>query len=192
MNIAEPEKSEGYFGGGNVLLDLRGRPIRSANLTFDEETGIGKWSEEDFVRTLATGFRPDGTPLRFPMGPIPELDEEELRAVYAYLRSLPKIANRVPRQAEPEEPAVAASEGQKLYTKYACSSCHGDDGMGQADLRQAAQHFQTREALEDWIRHAPSIKPGTRMPAWDGIIAEPEYAPLIDHVLALGGAGDPR
>ena len=36
--------------------------------------------------------------------------------------------------------------------------------------------------------YAPSIKPETRMPMWDGTIAEAEYEPLMDYVLALGEA----
>src|SRR6478672_9085483 len=47
MNVLAPEKSPGYMGGGNLVNDLRGKPIYSANLTSDVETGIGKWSEAD-------------------------------------------------------------------------------------------------------------------------------------------------
>ena len=37
VNILQPEKTPGYLGGGNQLVDLRGKPIWSANITFDEE-----------------------------------------------------------------------------------------------------------------------------------------------------------
>jgi hypothetical protein len=40
INILEPEKTPGYRAGGNRLLDPTGRPICSANITFDEDTGI--------------------------------------------------------------------------------------------------------------------------------------------------------
>jgi mono/diheme cytochrome c family protein len=186
MNIPEPEKSVGYFGGGNQLNDLRGRPIWSANLTPDDETGIGKWSESDFLRAIRKGFRPDNTPLRLPMGPMVELDEEEARAIYAYLRTVPKIHNAVPRQLA-EAPANA-SEGKRLYYKYACVSCHGENGVGVGDLRQAAQHYPTPDALKAWIKNAPSIKPDTKMPAWEGVIAEADYDPLMTYVKELGTA----
>jgi mono/diheme cytochrome c family protein len=187
MNIAQPERSGGYLGGGNVLIDLRGRPIRTANITPDEETGIGRWSEADLDRAVRHGFRPDGTPLRFPMAPMPQLSEEEVGALYAYLQTVPKIRNPVPRSLEGGEVEAGASIGKKLYYKYACVSCHGESGsLGLADLRQAAAHFSTPAALEAWIRDAPSIKPGTRMPAWKGVIADEEYAPLIAYVLELG------
>ena len=77
-------------------------------------------------------------------------------------------------------------DGKELYERYGCVSCHGDDGVGIADLRQAAEHYPTRETLKAWIQDAPSIRPGTRMPAWRGVIREEHYEPLIDHVLWLG------
>jgi mono/diheme cytochrome c family protein len=189
MNIAEPERSAGYLGGGNTLTDLRGRSIRSANLTSDEETGIGTWSEADLSRALRQGFRPDHTPLRSPMAPMPQLTDDEVAAFYAYLRSVPKIRNAVPRSREEDDLPSAASVGERLYYKYACVSCHGENGAhGGADLRQTAKRFPTRAALRAWIRDAPSIKPDTRMPAWKGVIADDEYEPLITHVLELGRA----
>ena len=93
MNIADPERSAGYLGGGNILNGVDGRPIRSANLTADDETGIGTWSESDFLRALRLGLRPDGTPLRPPMLPMPQLSDDEVAAVYAYLRTVPRIRN---------------------------------------------------------------------------------------------------
>jgi mono/diheme cytochrome c family protein len=47
-----PEHSAGYLGGGNAMPDLNGRTVRTANITPDPETGIGKWTEDDFVRLL--------------------------------------------------------------------------------------------------------------------------------------------
>ena len=69
MDELEPEKSKGYFGGGNAMLDQRGETVVTANLTFDEATGIGRWSEEDFDRALRTGVRPDRTRPPLPDGP---------------------------------------------------------------------------------------------------------------------------
>jgi mono/diheme cytochrome c family protein len=183
VTIAEPERSQRYLGGGNPLIDLRGQTIWTANLTPDDDTGIGKWSEADFLRAVRKGFRPDGTPLRYPMAPMPELDEGEVGAIYAYLRTVPKIHNRVRREMAATD---ASSQGRTIYYKYACVSCHGDNGVGIADLRQAAQHYPERKQLEAWIRNASAIKPGTKMPTWDGVIADGEYAPLISYVLELG------
>jgi mono/diheme cytochrome c family protein len=186
MDVWAPEKSPGYLGGGNTVLDMRGRPVHSANLTSDEETGIGRWSEEDFRRAMRTGFRPNRTPISYPMLPVSELSDEELGAMYAYLRTVPKLRNAVARLPQAPAASARASEGQRLYQVYGCGSCHGENGVGIGDLRQAAQHYPTREQLKAWIKDAPSIKPNTRMPAWEGVIAESEYDALIDYVLELG------
>jgi mono/diheme cytochrome c family protein len=187
MNIAEPEKSAGFMGGGNPLLDLRRKPIRSANITPDDETGIGRWSEHDFVTAVRTGFRPDRTLIRYPMPLIPDVSEEEAGAIYAYLRTVPPIRNAFPRDL-PAAPAPGApiADGKVLYERYGCVSCHGDDGVGIADLRKGAEHYPVREVLKAWIQDAPKIRPGTRMPGWREVIREQDYDPLIDHVLHLG------
>jgi len=97
MNMAEPEKSYLYLGGGNPMRNLDGQTVATANLTPDEETGIGKWSEADFVRALKRGFRPDGTLVRYPMDLFTELSDDEVGAIYAYLRTVPKIHHAVLR-----------------------------------------------------------------------------------------------
>jgi hypothetical protein len=89
----EPEKSEGYFGGGNKMLDRNLKPILTANLTMDEETGLGVWTKEGFIKTVRFAVRLDGTPLRFPMRPYTYLTDEEIGAIWAYLQTLPKIHN---------------------------------------------------------------------------------------------------
>ena len=186
MNVAAPEKSAGYLGGGNPLLDLRRQVIRSANLTPDDATGIGRWTEGDFQTALRRGFRPDRTPVRYPMPIAPDLSEDEAAAIFAYLRTVPAIRNDVPRNLPPPPSRMSATDGKRLYQEYGCISCHGEDGVGIADLRRAAEHYPTRAGLEAWIRNAPNIKPDTRMPSWDGVIREQDYEPLIDYVLQLG------
>ncbi len=81
----------------------------TANLTPDAETGLGKWTEKDFVETLRTG-RHMGRG-RHILPPMPWLNyakatDEDLSAIFAYLRSLPAVRNRVP---EPLPPAATAA-----------------------------------------------------------------------------------
>ena len=183
-NDLEPEKSVGYMGGGNPLQDQSGHPIMSANLTPDG-SGLAQWHDSDFARALRSGIRPDHTVLSYPMSPEPELTEADAHAIYAYLRTVPKIHNVVARK---ERPAIAAgtNEGKTLYYHYGCNSCHGDSGSGVGDLRRADQDYPTDPQLEAFIRHAPSFKPGTKMPAWNGIIGDSEYAPLMAYIRELG------
>ena len=61
--------------------------------------------------------------------------------------------------------------------------CHGADGVGLVgDLRGANEHFTSDDALRAWIEDAPRQKPGTKMPAWKGIIRDEDYAPLMSYV----------
>ena len=69
------------------------------NLTPDENTGIGIWTEEMFVKALRTGrhmgvSRPIQPPM--PWQVYGRLPDEDLKAIYAYLRSIPPVHNRVP------------------------------------------------------------------------------------------------
>ena len=84
----------------------RGATSFTANLTPDDETGLGKWTAETFIATLRTGRhegkgRPLLPPMPWPM--IRTLTDEDLRAVFAYLQSLPPIRNRVPTPVDPDE-----------------------------------------------------------------------------------------
>jgi mono/diheme cytochrome c family protein len=186
-DVLEPEKSAGYMGGGTLLVDGAGEPIFSANLTPDDDTGIGRWSERDFVRAVKTGQRPDGRVLHYPMLPRPALDDDELSAMYAYLRTIPKLHHDVKRPSAPALLVSAAPRnGEALFASYGCAACHGSSGVGPVgDLRTANEHYPSDEALRRWIDDAPNLKPGTRMPAWKGLIHEEDYGPLIEHVRAL-------
>ncbi len=93
-----PEKSAGFFGGGNKMMDPAGHEIYTANITSDKETGIGNWSESDFVKAVKYGQVPSGRHLRIPMAPYANLSDNEARAIYAYLKTVPKINNKVDRK----------------------------------------------------------------------------------------------
>ena len=97
MNMLEPEKSEGFFGGGNTMTAPDGSKITSLNLTPDEESGIGKWTEEEFMNAVRSGIVPKGPSLRQPMMPFVYLTDAEIKAIYAYLKTVPKIKNKVDR-----------------------------------------------------------------------------------------------
>lgn len=186
LDAKNPENSAGYMGGGNSVLDARRKVVRGANLTMDADTGIGTWSEDDFVRAVRTGMRPDNRPLRYPMLAYPDLSEDEVRAVWAYLQTLPKLHNDVPRDIE--EVVASAPLGERLYRRYQCTSCHGDEGAGTCDLRQARERYPTAESLVAFLRDPNTFVPGTKMPAFHGVIAEDEWVPLVSYVRQLEAA----
>jgi mono/diheme cytochrome c family protein len=84
----------------------------AANLTPDQNTGLGIWTEEMFVNAIRTG-RHMGTS-RPIMPPMPwtsfrTATDADLKAVFAYLRTIPAISNHVP-DGEPALPAAARSD----------------------------------------------------------------------------------
>lgn len=95
-NSLEPEKSPGFFGGGNKMMNLDGEIVLSKNITMHPENGIGSWTEEDFVKALRFGQRPNGgEPLKYPMEPYNHLTDDEARAIWAYLQTVPVLDNKV-------------------------------------------------------------------------------------------------
>jgi len=187
LDMLEPEKSAGYLTGGNRLNDANGRAIYAPNLTFDEETGIGRYTREQFRRTLRTSIRPDGKPLQFPMVRYPELEDAEVDAIFAYLGSLPRVrkARKATEPPPPNAGGTPMSEGKQLYQKYACQACHGDSGDGICSLRQANRKYPDDAALEAFIKAPQDRVPGSRMPRWGGVIKDEEFAPLLHYVRSL-------
>ena len=93
-----PEKSKGFYAGGNKMIGEGGQVIYSRNITMDEETGIGKWTEEQFLNAVKYGKVPHGKPLREPMQPYSRLTDNEVKAIYAYLKTVPKIKNEIEKE----------------------------------------------------------------------------------------------
>ena len=78
----------------------------TANLTPDPETGLGKWTEDMFIQTLRTArHEGKGRPILPPMPVkmIGQLNDEDLKSLYAYLQSLAPVKNRVPQPIDPPE-----------------------------------------------------------------------------------------
>jgi mono/diheme cytochrome c family protein len=85
------------YAGGRALATPFGT-FYSPNITPDPENGIGRWSDEQFLRALRDGVRPDGANY-FPVFPYPsftKIADADARAIKAYLFSLPAVrqANR--------------------------------------------------------------------------------------------------
>lgn len=88
-------------GRGNILSDiLHGMPgtVVAPNITPDLETGIGKWTDGEKIRAIREGVDNTGRAL-FPMMPYPgyrHMSDDDVRALVAYMDSLPPIRNPLP------------------------------------------------------------------------------------------------
>ena len=86
----------------------------ATNLTPDTNTGLGIWTEEMFIKALKTGrhmgvSRPILPPMPWPNYAV--MPDSDLKALFAYLKSLPAIKNRVPEPVIAERPAAAGTPG---------------------------------------------------------------------------------
>ena len=85
-----------FAGGLPFTLPLG--TIYSTNITADRETGIGGWSDDDFVRALHRGIAPGGRYLypAFPYTSFAAMSRDDALAIKAYLFSLPPehVANK--------------------------------------------------------------------------------------------------
>ena len=80
------------FAGG-VAFKLPFGTIYSSNITADKETGIGDWTDDEFVRALHAGVDKQGRPLypAFPYTSYTALSRDDIVAIRTYLASLPVV-----------------------------------------------------------------------------------------------------
>lgn len=161
------------------------------NITPDADTGIGRWSADDFWRALHNGKSRDGT-LLYPSFPYPDytrVTRADADALYAYLRSLPAVARATPPNTLrfPYNQQIALAFWRALYFRPGIYQEQSDEDAAWNrgaylvnGLTHCAACHTPRNALGATRRDAPLT--GGRIPqiAW--------YAPPLtgDHPLGLG------
>lgn len=78
----------------------------ATNLTPDEQTGIGLWTQELFIKTIRTGKHLGAGRDILPPMPwynLAKLSDDDLKAIFAYLRSIKPIKNAVPAPIPPTD-----------------------------------------------------------------------------------------
>jgi hypothetical protein len=83
----------------------------AANLTPDQNTGLGIWTEDMFLKAMRQGkhmgtSREISPPM--PWNWIGKATDEDLKSIFAYLKSIPPIANHVPDYEPPKGPPPGA------------------------------------------------------------------------------------
>lgn len=177
----EVNDGERYAGGREMETPFGS--IYTPNITFDNETGLGLWTRDDFYRAMNEGIARDGSHL-YPAFPYPYftlMPRQEIDAIYDYLSSIEPVYSETPepqfpfplniRQAvmgwnllyfEPQEfvPDPEQSDewnrGRYLVDGPAhCGACHTDKNFAGADIED---EYLRGGVLEDWL--APNIRGG--------------------------------
>jgi hypothetical protein len=92
---------EGMRLAGGMGMPVNGKIVRAANISADPETGIGNWTEEDFIRrfsqyrdkVIPVGPDEFNSPMAWPV--YADIKDEDLAAIYAYLMSQPPVRHEV-------------------------------------------------------------------------------------------------
>ena len=149
----EGELIEGMELAGNFVIEEPGFTAYAPNITPDEETGIGTWTDEEIIRAVREGIRPDGSvmgpPMAFPF--YRDISDRDMQAIVAYMRNVPPVRNEVPASTyniplppnwgPPVESVPEPSrDDQVAYGRYLthtlghCTDCHTPLVEGQHDF----------------------------------------------------------
>ncbi|MFT2008464.1 c-type cytochrome [Pontibacter sp. 13R65] len=142
-----PVKPHTEGKGGEQFNQEMGFPgtFYARNITSDPQTGIGNWTDGEIYRAITTGVSRNGEPF-FPVMPYQsygKMTDADVRALIAYIRTLPPIKNEVPaskadfpmnlilrtmpaNNTPTPETALNSieSKGKYLTTIGACADCH--------------------------------------------------------------------
>jgi mono/diheme cytochrome c family protein len=121
------------FAGGLAFETPFGK-LYSTNITPDPETGIGKWTEEQFARAVREGVRPDGAHLypAFPYTAYTKLSDEDVSALFAYLKIV-KPVNFTPPENDMSFPA------NQRWALGIWKALFFDEGRFEADSKQTPE-----------------------------------------------------
>lgn len=113
--IGEPIPERALAGSGigiawaNPLGDKYPGVVYPSNITPDIETGIGLWSDLQIATAIRAGVGRHGSRriAVMPWQAYAKISDDDIRAITAYLRSIPAVAHRVPDEVEPGKRATA-------------------------------------------------------------------------------------
>jgi mono/diheme cytochrome c family protein len=95
--FAMPAAPGGFAKGQQFPAGGEGVQV-APNLTSDQETGAGRWTDGQLIRAIREGIGHDDRPL-FPGMPYSEyahMSDEDVQAVVAYIRTIPPVVNKLP------------------------------------------------------------------------------------------------
>jgi hypothetical protein len=92
------------LAGGFRVVDPVCGTIYSRNLTPDNETGLGQWSDEEIDRAIRHGVGRDGQllcPTVMPWEAFSKFSDDDIGSIIAYLRAIPAVSHRIPARIPP-------------------------------------------------------------------------------------------
>lgn len=204
-NIAETEgiKDRSLVGGFGINIDPG--IFYAPNITPDEETGIGKYSDGQLYRMLRYNIRHDGQ-AAIDFMPFINMSNQDIYATIAYLRSQKKVKNKMPdrelsflgktlfalrviKPSKPDKPIpkyiqpdTTAEYGKYLaYAVANCRGCHTNRDLktGEYIGEEYAGGFMFNDNFtEGWTYYTPNLTPDQAT----GLIADWDEEIFIDRM----------
>jgi mono/diheme cytochrome c family protein len=180
---------------------------RAFNISSDKTTGIGGWRDDDLISYLSAGHAAGHGTASGPMGEavdhsLSRLALEDIRAIVAYLRSVPPVASPdLPATTAPPAPAshkagITADARGKMVFEGACVSCH--EWTGESPVSPMATLTGAWAVNDPGATNVAQIViSGTRrltpdgalsMPAFGNAYSDDEIAAVSNYVTARFGA----
>lgn len=94
---AVPDQEDGTRLGGGLGLVTKFGTFYVPNISSDPKDGIGGWTDAQFVTALTKGVSPEGEHLypAFPYTSFQRMKSDDLRDLFAYIKSLPPVSGQV-------------------------------------------------------------------------------------------------
>jgi mono/diheme cytochrome c family protein len=180
---------------------------RAFNISSDKATGIGSWRDDDLISYLSIGHAAGHGTAAGPMGEavdrsFSQLTPEDVRAVVAYLRTVPPTASPdLPAPLAPPAPASHKQGGTpdprgKMVFEGACVSCHGWTGessispfatlTGAWAVNDPSAINVVQIVISGTSRHTP--QDAISMPAFGNAYSDDEIAAVANYVTARFGS----
>jgi mono/diheme cytochrome c family protein len=199
-----PSKESGLdqasVAGGMALVTPIGT-LYPPNLTPDADTGMGKWTDVDFVNAMQKGISPDGEHLipGFPYTSYAHMKVEDVLDIKAYLMTLAPVKNAVPEHAVLALPVVRRGLGLWKYlgldeTKTTADAAQSEswnrgkylvDGPGHCNECHTPRTLFMTSNMSKYLAGGPHPEGKGKVPSLRDLVGRGKYKDAADLTLAL-------
>jgi cytochrome c1 len=114
------------------------------------------------------------------------LGQDDIDALYTFLRTMPKIHRPNRPGGATEERAVPSDPPSVLFAKVGCVNCHGEGAPFRDKIAPSAT--KSDEDVAAWILDPQATKPGAPMPSFKAVLDRDQALALARYAKSLAAA----